>query len=145
VLEHLNFVLELIMNKSICLLQGLPQVLIDGHFSVDLHFYEFLHQLRRLFQSLRLCVVTVSKVICLQIHAGTTSHNVHDNLDQSLLLKSVTHMLVTLQVLECEFELCFLVFLLADDDLLDHVESVDGWENVSQIYVRHWLQLVNVV
>lgn len=84
-------------------------------------------------------------MVRLQIDAGAPSHDVYDDLNKSLLLKCVTNVLVALEILESEFKFGLLEFLFANDDLLHEIESVDTREHITQVSVRKWLQLVDVV
>lgn len=53
-------------------------------------------------------------------------------------------MLKCLQIIKAKIKLCTLVTLLTVDDLVDDLESVNSWEDVSEVDFCDRLNLVDV-
>lgn len=98
--EVLPFVIHLFRNQTICLFKRLSHFIIGRLLYFHLHLYEFFEQLGLSFKNLNFRQVTLFEVVRIQVDTWSLGHEVDNYLDKSLLFKSVTSVLVALQVAE---------------------------------------------
>ena len=68
-----------------------------------------------------------------EIHSWSLSHQVNYDLNESLLLKSVTGVIQALNIGNCKQELGFLVPLLTLYDFPNYAHSIHSRQNIPQI------------
>ena len=68
-----------------------------------------------------------------KVHPWALRHDVDDNLDESLLLKRVTGVLIALHVLEAKPQLGPLIEFLPVEDFSEEGEAVDAGQDVPKV------------
>ena len=114
------------VHKTVCLFQDLTDVVVDPELSVHLHPDEVLHDANLRLKSVNLRLIGVFEVNSGQVHPWALGHQICNDLDESLLLKHVTRVLIALNVLEAEAKLGTLVLLLPLKHFLDDGESINA-------------------
>ena len=109
-----------------------------------MHVDEFPDDLCLSFESIYLSLVRVSEMVGHEVHSWSLRHQVHNNLDQSLLLQGIASVIKALEVSNGEQKFGFLVFLLALNHLSHNAHPVNSWHDVPQISILQGLNLVNV-
>ena len=140
----LPVVVNLLVNESVGLFEDLTNVSICLEFDVHLHSNEFFHDANLSVESIDLGSVRVFKVIRLEIHSWTSCHDINHDLNQTLLLKSITSVLICFQILETKLEFGPLEFLFPVKYILDNRKSIHIWQYISEVFVLHRLHFVNV-
>ena len=79
-----------------------------------------------------------------KVHPWALRHDVDDDLDESLLLKRITGVLIALHVLEAEPQLGPLIELLPVEDLSEESEAVDAGQDVPKVTLLQRLYPVDV-
>lgn len=121
----LPIVVNLFIDKSVCLFKDLTDVCIGSELNIHLHSYEFLHDTNLGVQCINLSSVRVFKIIRSQIHSGSFSHEIDHDLNQALLFKSVASVLIGLHILHAKLKFGSLVFLLPLKHLSNDGKSVN--------------------
>ena len=142
--ELLPGVINLLVDQTVSFLKNLTDLIISSKFNIHLHSDEFLHDCRLAFESINFSSIRVLEVVSSKVHSWALGHQVNYNLNESLLLECVTSVLVALDILEAELQLGFLIQLFPMQHVFEDSESVNVWQNIPQVSVLHWLNLVNV-
>ena len=108
----LPIVVDLLVDQTVSFFENLSNISVSFEFNVHLHSNELFHDASLSLERINLGPVRVSEVISTEVDSWSLGHNVDDDLDQSLLLKSVTCVFITFHVLQTKLELSTLIVLL---------------------------------
>lgn len=137
-------VIDLLIYQSVGLFEDFTDIIVGSKLDIHLHTDELSHDTSLGFQCVDLGPVRVLEVIGSEVHPRSLGHQVNKDLDQSLLLKRVTRVLVALHVLKAELELCLLVELLPVEDFFEDGKAIHVWQHVSLVSILHRLNSIDV-
>ena len=109
-----------------------------------MHTDEFANDASLSLECFNLSSVRVFEVVGSKIHPGALRHQVNYNLDESLLLESITSVLIALHVLKSELHLGLLVFVFPVKNIFENGKTINIWKHVPQITILHRLSLVDI-
>ena len=110
-----------------------------------LHLHEFPDDLGLCLHTFNLCSVGVLEGIRSKVQSRSLCHKVNNDLDESLLFKSVTCMFKTFVVGDAQLKLGSLILLFTLDDLFDDAHPVNAWQGVLHLLILERLGLIDVV
>jgi len=101
----------LFVDQPVSFLKNFSDIRVGFELNVHLHSNELFHDACLGLEYINLGPVRISEVISTEVDPWSLGHNVDDDLDQSLLLKSVTCVFIPFHVLHTKLELGTLVVL----------------------------------
>jgi hypothetical protein len=100
---------------------------IFGLFQLDLHVNNHANQLKLLIQAGTLSLVTIFEIVCCEVEAWPTGHDVGDNLHKLLLLQGVSDVFIAFHIHLHEFYFFELEFSFTGKEIIQNFKPVLNW------------------
>jgi hypothetical protein len=91
-------ILFVLGGKGVTQVQGILESLVLGFFNLDLFLKDQPEKFELSIKALRLSFVSIDEVSSMEVDTRPASHQVSNDLHQSLLLKGITHVFVALHI-----------------------------------------------